>query len=118
MVNHTDKCLKCGDCCEAIPMLFSLDDLRGQYSQEDLNFLQRNWHPIELPVKSANRFAGKIFESARWFACDMFDGKRRLCKCHETRPQICRNYPAYSRKEDLISDRCGFMPKPFRRTNG
>lgn len=110
MVNANTECLRCGKCCKMIPMLFDFDSFADQYTAEEIEFMKEHWHPISAPEEKPNRFSGSLYNSAKWFCCDMLDLKTGQCKCYETRPRFCREYPSTLSKSTLIFDGCGFMP--------
>lgn len=107
-----NRCIKCGDCCEFIAVGFTLDEVRRNTDFPDRAFILKHWTPREPPAEKLNPLmSDRCFEGCIWYKCDLFDDESRLCKDHENRAKICREYPSkFHKSENLISARCGFMP--------
>ncbi len=75
------KCLKCGECCRQIRS-------RGLKNNTELKFMQ-----FILPHYKRFFITGKDEEDNLILSCKFLtdDGK---CSVYNSRPQVCRNYPA------------------------
>jgi Fe-S-cluster containining protein len=86
MTQTRGACSACGDCCDPVWYPLGPADIRQSASttgSQDLGFAALHWHPT-----------GERHDELYGYQCDRFDPQTRLCTAHESRPPICRRYPA------------------------
>lgn len=91
-------CARCGACCEDIWIPYETpDDLREKLaslgeddvrSRADLTFMLDHWTPGRGPDRAVHW---------RW-TCDQYDPEHRLCRAHDGRPPVCRDFPWYGQR--------------------
>ena len=104
------KCIKCGDCCEAIALGATIEQIKADARFLSRDFILEHWTPCEPPKQKLNPLMNdKCFNGFIWYECDLFDSETRVCKDHKNKPAICKEYPGGRKSESLISARCGFF---------
>lgn len=118
------ECNKCGACCRAIalpgyePGYFK--NVTSKDPGSDISFIKENW--IEIPQETALKINPWLKNwllggAITFFTCKNFDSEKNLCKIHETRPSVCREYPHYrlfdgysrlSVEDPLYDPNCGY----------
>lgn len=94
------KCKKCGKCCRYM----FCKDLSSEW---EFAFLQ-----IIYPAYRRFKIAGRDEFGNFVIRCSLID-KDNLCPVHDTRPLVCRNYPAQKLSHRAILHKdCGFSVKP------
>jgi len=112
------KCVKCGQCCNAIVLTYGIDNIKAKLKKEgpnkDLQFMVDNFEKItrEEAIKR-NPYLKKIKGQLQFFKCKKWDPKTKLCSDYKNRGATCINYPFgyYKDKMNLgmffYSEECG-----------
>jgi len=134
--------LGCGKCCEVISLpsmppgmaneirenIERAGNIRLAYVANDgselsdkmvVNYehLAFRFHEIsaEEAVRRNPLLAKSERENGAFFTCDWFDPETRLCKHHNERPPVCRDYPLYGRPKlepdteiSWYAENCGY----------
>ena len=131
------SCNKCGMCCKAIRMIYSMDYIKSVDNgdiKSDANFIVNNWEAIsEEEALSINPYLIESLNKSKnnnpnlkfyFYKCHQFDHENNLCKVHNiSQPRICYGYPFYDRKdiskdEAFYSKDCGYNDvKYFKKDN-
>lgn len=109
--NTRRGCVRCGDCCRAVAFCASLEQIQEDKNFPGRDFILKHWRPVKAPDRKMNtEMSDVVFQSFRWFVCDLFDGTTNLCTDYQNRPVFCRRYPTeFHKPSDLISEKCGFF---------
>lgn len=120
-------CSGCGECCLAIPLPVTKDDVRRKLAGE-IDARTRRWILDELeviPPKEARRIApwredealqmtpdGWSAEYPTYYRCSNLDEETGLCTSHDDLPPTCSGYPYYGTGKVLpgmhLPPRCAF----------
>jgi Fe-S-cluster containining protein len=126
-------CRRCGACCRAISLDFSLEDLARLAADEqarlarhpgsphrreierliaDVAFLRAHFRPIDRAQAVARNphLAHADFADRHFFLCDLLDADGS-CREHAARPFVCEGYPFYLGQPDrraLVHSPCGY----------
>lgn len=104
-------CNMCGKCCEAITLNIAPEELANHRKRNpkedgtegDYAFASIHFHPISneeaFKRNSVHRLhvESGMFNGIHFYECDMYDQETHKCTAHESRPNVCRNYPYYGR---------------------
>jgi len=113
-----NKCRRCGKCCEELTLDFSEFDLPGEETSfriritknGDKEFIEKHW-TIE-----------KIGTHKIWYSCEFFNKETKRCNNYEGRPDVCKNYPIYTKSTRIpskqLKDGCGFKVNEEETGNG
>jgi len=119
------SCNKCGMCCKAIRMIYSIDYIKSVDTgdiKSDANFIANNWEGIsEEEALTINPYLSESLNKSKinnlkfyFYECHQFDKENNLCKVHNiSQPRICVKYPFYDRNyiskdEAFYSKDCGY----------
>lgn len=89
-------CTQCGECCTNLGLVHIICETRGRYA-----FTVRNEHTGEKTQVTVDPDKYALFDEKEIFkhhpdACPFFrigrNDRRGYCTCHQTRPDICRDY--------------------------
>jgi len=100
-VHVEGSCRACGRCCRKIVLM---DHGRWLHRERDFERLKREESHYER-----FRITGRTDDGMLTFTCDLL-GEDNLCSVHDTRPDLCKTYPAkllYYRGGILLDD-CGY----------
>lgn len=90
------ECLKCGQCCRNIRSY----GLKSEFEFKIMQFF--------IPAYRSFFITGKDEHNNFILSCTHLT-INNLCDCYSKRPQVCKNYPAKSIKQNLdLIDGCGF----------
>lgn len=89
------KCKKCGECCDLVTLKVKITPTLIPDSAPK-GWLQKHWHLVK---KEGKRYG---------YSCDFYDKETHLCKIHNTKPPVCRNFPYQKQYPD---DYQKFLPK-------
>lgn len=119
-------CKKCGMCCQAIALQYSVEYIETCKDSPDAKFILENWQPITMEeALSINPHLQLWIDvsvkrniTLYFYKCNQLDLETNLCKIHSTKedfsqPRICIDYPFYTRyllpKSELFySPECGY----------
>ena len=95
------KCNCCGECCRVINLQYTKKRLM-KIKNPSVKFILEHWYRISReeahkrqPSKGyLNGWSGSYF-----YVCDAWDEETRLCKIHESRPEICSGFPFYGKDD-------------------
>jgi len=102
------KCNRCGRCCENIYVRHIKDVIKTEEEFEKIKSVDNYSFYKHITITGKDEFGLK-------FTCNRFDKEKRICKAHNKRPSICRNYP----NEEIFSfgaqllDECGYKFEPI-----
>lgn len=111
------KCNQCGKCCKGIRLDFELDDELKQHFYEIHEKEAFELHPIYILFRDTQK-------NYKYYNCNKL--KDGICSIHESKPQICKDYPSqdghsikdincgYFNKDDEIDMRLAFMSSVLR----
>lgn len=114
-IKPIDFCKKCGRCCEAI-IIFSqtrenMKKIIENYNNNlvsknpDISFIIKHWKIIDkeeaLRRNSEIIVFGSELDKCAIFKCDQFNEETRKCMSYEIRPELCKEFPYYSKKTGL-----------------
>jgi Fe-S-cluster containining protein len=118
MINY---CKKCGSCCQAIWLRYSIKDIREilkKYpSNLDAIFILKNWERISykdaLKINSRIKIFKKNYKKSYFYICNKYDKINKKCTIHDNKPRICKDYPFYGKNKIPLglvfyNDKCGF----------
>lgn len=93
------RCKKCGSCCDLISLTVKIRPTLIPDSAPK-GWLQKHWHLVK---KKGKRY---------FYSCDFYDRETHLCKIHNTKPLVCKNFPYRKEHPDdyqkFISKGCGY----------
>lgn len=101
-------------CCKAINLPYSYREItklgRSGEGDNDAKFIVDNWIPIsKRRAKKINPYLVKRNEhniKLTFWQCKQLTDSG--CGVYDTRPDVCRNYPMYTREADYLSQ---FIPE-------
>jgi Fe-S-cluster containining protein len=79
------SCNLCGRCCRRISL-----EAGGRWLRSEKEFLRL---VSRYPEYSRFSLIGKDAQGFLLFTCDWYDEESRICRDHDERLEICRNYP-------------------------
>ena len=102
------ECLKCGRCCKNIYVKHG----KGFISDEKLFNRLKPLHPFYFDLE----IIGKD-ETGLLFACKNLDEATMLCKIHDRRAKICRDYPMEEilKMGGTLAEGCGYRFEPIEK---
>ena len=104
------ECKKCGKCCTNIYIRHGKNVIKTKEEFENIKNTDSYSFYQHIDIIGNDDF-GLIFE------CKKFDKDKKLCKDHNHRPSICRNYPCeeiFKMGGQLQSD-CGYSFEPIEK---
>lgn len=106
------KCNVCGLCCKAIVYPKAKIDLDDNEPSE--RFVKIYWKRLsKTDALRINPRLKMINYKVYFYRCRKFDRYTNLCRIHDQRPDICRNYPTYMKlsRQMSYSENCGYFKK-------
>jgi len=118
------ECKKCGTCCKVIYLPISPEKVeaisKDTNSPDHANakFVHENWIPLSTEqAREFNPFVvSQVDECGRslyYYSCTRLDSVTNLCTVHDSRPQVCVDYPWYGRpphpSEMWYTPDCGYV---------
>lgn len=120
-------CSGCGQCCEAIPLATTQEEVRKKLPFE-IDARTRRWileELVPISAKEARRIApwrtddavqmgpqGWIVDYPTYYRCRNYDPETRLCSSHDDLPPTCKEYPYYGHGRPMpgmhLPPRCSF----------
>jgi len=107
-IKKKNKCLRCGICCIAIGLANSKTYyFKNKYNEAD--FVFKIWKRIskKTALNRMNRARRKTKRDRMlsikdlngfYYECIHFDKRKKMCRIHESKPEICKNYPYYEKR--------------------
>lgn len=93
------ECNSCGSCCD--PVTFQGDVVVNGLVGDDRAFMEANFTEVDAEEAHRRRpwLSVKQLEECgfRFFNCAFFDPYTRQCTAYDARPNMCKNFPWYSR---------------------
>lgn len=115
------KCNQCGQCCLTFRISLDYKDLQLFKPEGDFKFARENLIPMHRELAFFLNPHLKIFEEKEssgtnfYYKCKQFNTKTRKCNNHKNRPQVCKGFPWYGKKdynnlvyENLYDENCGY----------
>lgn len=105
-------CKGCGQCCKAIYLSLSFEEIRDiakDKDNEDAIYVFKHWSEITREeAKKINPYffekygkEGSDIHEGHFFICDSFNSETNKCDDYENRPHVCRDFPFYPHKLNI-----------------
>ena len=106
-------CKSCGQCCKAIYLPLSFEEIRDIATKDKTNkdaiYISKNWNEITIEeAKKINPYFFKKYEKEsikihekHFFVCNSFNSETNKCGDYENRPHVCRGFPFYPHKLNI-----------------
>lgn len=105
---ENNECGKCGYCCKMIWLPYSKkyikDILKKNPNHCDAKFILENWERVSKEKgKKLNPsyFKKTLKRKSFFYTCKKYDSKNKICTVHKDRPDVCRNFPLYSKYKEI-----------------
>jgi Fe-S-cluster containining protein len=100
------KCIKCGQCCHQLSATFTIEDLNREPRLREVAVPIQKVGNVKLRAYMAEKgMPWAVNKPSKGAPCP-FLGSDNLCNIHDTRPQICRDYPQESRCIKEMQELC------------